>query len=443
MKYKNCIKSVSFILLFVFLFTGVTRLFTVSADNTEYLWMTGVYDEPDNSLDGVYLGSSNCFAYWNSNAAYKEYGITVYPYACSSQPLIVTEYLIKEVRKTQPNAFFIVNISTLGEKVNDIVMHRLLDYMKFSKNKLELTDYLCELNDLSFEDRIEYYLPMFRYHEKWSELTEKNFDVDVDRMKGANTFKWHLGIVNDFTKKYKTTDEFCDITDGLKQSLNSLLDYCDNEKLQVLFVSVPRAEDSKKIIGKFNTVSKIITERGYPVIDLVNHPEKANIYADTDFYNQKHTNIHGALKFTYYISDYIVNNFKYNKEHSKEIKDSWDSSYNRYLKILDDYVLDFELKSTNRDFTLSPVKKIELDYKSGQVSVLWESIENADGYMIYKKEKDGSWASLGSTTGLNYSDKNIKSDKSYSYTVVPYSIKNGEKMFGNYLYNGKEITVKK
>ena len=99
--------------------------------------MSGIYEEPENSLDAVYIGSSNCYAFWNPNIAWEEYGIAVYPYCCSTQPLLATEYLIKEARKTQPNAVYIVNINTLGDAVSDVVIHRLLDFMPLSKNKLE------------------------------------------------------------------------------------------------------------------------------------------------------------------------------------------------------------------------------------------------------------------------------------------------------------------
>lgn len=264
MKYKNLIRATSFILVFILAFSFVTQIVTVSASNVEYQWMSGIYEEPEGSLDAVYLGSSNCYAFWSPNLAWEEYGIAVYPYTCSSQPLVVAEYLIKEARKTQPDAVYVVNINTLGDgSVSDTVMHRLLDFMPLSQNKLELTDYLCDLANLSFSDRLEYYLPIIRYHEKWAELTADNFSTEINDLKGGNTHTWHLGDVKDVSANYKTSEESYDISEALEDSINSLLDYCDKEDVKIVFVTVPRAEAKIETVQKFNTVNKLITDRGY------------------------------------------------------------------------------------------------------------------------------------------------------------------------------------
>ena len=101
---RNCIlKAVAFVLIFIILLFRVSRIMTVNSADMEYQLMTGIYGEEENSLDAVYLGSSDTYAFWNPLIAYEEYGICVYQYNCSSQPLTVAENLIKEARKTQPD----------------------------------------------------------------------------------------------------------------------------------------------------------------------------------------------------------------------------------------------------------------------------------------------------------------------------------------------------
>lgn len=440
MKCKKWIKAIAFTLLFTVSFSFVTRIVTVSSSNMEYQWMSGIYEEPENSLDAVYLGSSNCYAFWSPNLAWEEYGITVYPYTCSSQPLIVAEYLIKEARKTQPNAVFVVNINTLGDgSVGDTVMHRLLDFMPLSQNKLELTDYLCDLSDLSFSDRLEYYLPIIRYHEKWDELTADNFSTEINDLKGGNTYSWHLGDVKDVSGDYKISEESLDISEALEESINSLLDYCDKENVKIVFVTVPRAEAKMETVQKFNTVNKLITDRGYPVVDLMDCPEEVNIDPSTDYYNNTHTNIHGALKFTHYISEYLIENYGFEDKRQDESYSSWNESYEKYADIIAPYVLDFELDPEHRDFALASPENLKVTVDSSMVSVSWESVENADGYVIYRQNGNDKWTAVEDTTALNYHDSDVKSKTQYSYTVVPYRMISGEKVYGNYLYNGKEV----
>lgn len=442
MKSKKCIKAITFILLFVVSFSFITRIVTVSSSNMEYQWMSGIYEEPEGSLDAVYLGSSNCYAFWNPNLAWEEYGIAVYPYTCSSQPLIVAEYLIKEARKTQPNAVFVVNINTLGDgSVSDTVMHRLLDFMPLSQNKLELTDYLCDLADLSFSDRLEYYLPIIRYHEKWAELTADNFSTEINDLKGGNAYSWHLGDVKDVSGDYKTSEESLDISEALEQSINSLLDYCDEENVKIVFVTVPRAEAKMETVQKFNTVNKLITDRGYPIIDLMDCPEEVNIDPSTDYYNNTHTNIHGALKLTHYISEYLIENYDFEDKRQDEAYSSWNESYEKYADIIAPYVLDIELDPKHRDFELSAPDNLKVTTDNKAVTVSWDSVQNADGYIVYKQLGNGAWSAINDITDTSYSDTDVKAETVYSYTVVPYKTVDGEKIYGNYLYNGLEVCL--
>lgn len=442
MKYKNHIKATVFILLFSISLSFVARVLTISASNMEYQWMAGIYEEPENSLDAVYLGSSNCYAFWNPNLAWEEYGITVYPYACSSQPLIVAEYLIKEARKTQPDAVYIVNINTLGDgSVNDTVMHRLLDFMPLSQNKLDLTDYLCDLADLSFSDRLEYYIPLIRYHEKWAELTADNFSTEIYDLKGGNTYSWYLGDVKDVSKEYKTSDESYEISDALEDSINSLLDYCDEEDVKIVFVTVPRAEAKLETVQKFNTVNKLITDRGYPIVDLMDCPDAANIDPATDYYNNTHTNVHGSLKLTHYISEYLVENYGFEDKRQDEAYSSWNESYEKYADIIAPYVLDIELDPTHRDFELFAPNNLEVTADSKAVTISWDSVQNADGYTVYKQLGSGAWSAIKDITDTSYFDTDVKAETVYSYTVVPYKTVDGKKMYGNYLYNGLEVCL--
>ena len=443
MKYRNYIKATAFVLLLSLFVSFVTRVVTVSAANMEYQWMAGIYEEPKNSLDAVYLGSSNCYAFWNPNLAWEEYGIAVYPYACSLQPLIVAEYLIKEARKTQSDAVYVVNINTLGDDIiNDSVMHRLLDFMPFSQNKLDLTDYLCELADLSFSDRLEYYVPLIRYHEKWAELTTDNFSAEINGLKGGNTYSWYLGDVKDIREEYKTSDKSYKISNVLEDSINSLLDYCDEGDVKIVFVTVPRAEGKLETVQKFNTVNKLITNRGYPIIDLMDCPDAANIDTATDYYNNTHTNIHGALKITHYISEYLVKNYGFEDKRQDESYSSWNKSYEKYADIIAPYVLDIELDPTHRNFELSAPENLKVTADTKTVAVSWNNVLNADGYTVYKQTGNGAWSAIKDTTDTSYLDTDVKAETVYSYTVVPYKTVDGEKMYGNYLYNGLEITAK-
>ncbi len=442
MKLKKCLKAIVFVALFVLLFNALTQTLIVSSTDNEYKWMTGIYEEPTNSLDAVYLGSSNCYTFWNPLVAWEEYGITVYPYTCSAQPLIAAEYLVKEARKTHPNAVYVININTLADgEVSDVVMHRLLHFMPFSKNKLEFTDYLCDLSNLSFTERLEYYLPMIRYHEKWDELQEGNFISEKNTLKGSNTITRYLANVTDISERYLTSDGSHKLTDALTQSVHSLLDYCEEENVRIVFVTVPRVENSIATVEKLNTVNQLLSDRGFPVIDLMDTPE--TVYLDTtfDYYDNTHTNIHGSIKFTHFLSQYLIEQYGFDDKRQNTDYRDWNEALEQYSAFMKPYVLDFELNAASRDFSLSPSKEIACELTETGISVSWNRVENADGYVVYKYTANDGWIAVGDTVNAEYTDPDITEKTTYSYTIVPYRIENEQKLYGNYLYNGVKINT--
>lgn len=442
MKHKHLIKALAFSLIFILLFSYATQVVTVSSEDNEYQWISGIYHEPENSLDAVYIGSSNCYAFWNSNYAWNEYGIAVYPFTCSTMSLLTAEYVVKEARKTQPDAVYVVNINTFREEdVSRVAAHRLLDFMPLSINKLKLTHFLCDIKDLSIEDRLEYYFPMIRYHEKWDELEESNFSTELNGLKGADTRRWALKNIYDVSDIYVKTDEYGEISDLLRQTLGSLLDYCEEENVRIVFVTVPRAEEDEKYLSQINTINKLISDRGFPTVDLSTKADELHIDLETDYYNENHTNVHGAIKFTDYIANYLLDEYKFEDKRNDEEYVSWNESFEEYSKIIAPYVPDFELDISHRDFEIERPESLKAKKESGKNVITWSQVENADGYTLYKKTGNKAWTAISSTEDTSFTDTDIKSGNSYSYTVVPYRTQGGEKMYGNYLYNGIEVKV--
>ncbi|MBE6796387.1 MAG: hypothetical protein E7533_07400 [Ruminococcaceae bacterium] len=70
-------------------------------------------------------------------------------------------------------------------------------------------------------------------------------------------------------------------------------------------------------------------------------------------------------------------------------------------------------------YVAAPVLKKASNTASG-VKFTWEKVSGADGYIVYRKLKGGSWENLGKTTKTSYTDKTAKSGKTYYYTVKAY-----------------------
>ncbi len=443
MKKKEVAKGIAFVVMFAVLFVLVSKVLCHPEDERNYQWVAGFYEEPENSLDAVYIGSSNCYSFWNPLVAWNEFGITVYPYATNAQPFGAAKYLIKEARKTQPDALYIVNINTLGDEGLGIEnLHYLLDYMPFSLNKLQLTHHLADMAGFDFFERMELYFPLIRYHDRWNDISLEDFNYEVNGMKGASDYSSFLCNVNDITKGYIVTDKEVVLEESLKELVEDLLDYCDEEKVKVLFVTVPRCEGSEDMVAKMNAVNALIEERGYPTLNLNGKVEEISLDLTKDYYNSKHTNIHGAVKFTEYLSEYLVDNYAFEDKRNDSAYITWNQAWEQYETIIESELLDLEMGQARLTDVMNMPQNLTANHDDVQVTVSWDPVENAEGYLLFRKiGEDGKWEEMIDTTQCLYEDKAAISTNAgwYYYTVVPYCEENGEIFYGDFSYKGVEI----
>lgn len=436
MHWKRLVKGFAFVLIFVVLFLAFSKILTSPGDYRNYQWIAGFYEEPENSLDAVYISSSTCYAYWNSLLAWDSYGIAVYPYTCNAQHFITAEYLIREVRKTQPDALFIINTNTIDdEKMMVEEFHHLLDYMPLSTNKLELTNYLAETAGLTWEESLELYVPIYRYHDRWSELQPKDFMYWLDGMKGASAYEPYLQEAVDITDIYAQAEGQSPMADYISEAALSLMDYCEQENARVLFVTVPRAESELRI-QQLNQLNAMLEERGFDTLNLLANTELLHLDLAQDFYNEGHTNVHGSVKFTQYLSEYLIENYGFADKHGNTLYTSWDAGYQKYAPTLQKYTLDLEMDLAYRTTKLEQPGELTAVTGEDAICLSWIASENADGYAVYRKQAGKAWEFLDTAEALQYTDEAAESGVVYHYTVVPFVEEQDGRYYGKFSYSG-------
>ena len=435
MKSRIIIKIVTFLIIFTIGFSALTR-FTIAIDDINYQHIAGFYSEPEDSLDAVYIGSSNCFAYWNPAFAWDKFGICVYPYACNSQLFFTTEYLIKETIKKQPDALFIVNINSLNDgEVDTQQMHNILDCMPLSVNKLQLTKHLSDIGGYSISERMEFYFPLIRYHSRWNNsITSGVYRYENNGLKGSSVYEPYLEYIEDITPKYVLSNEKSKLSDDILNSTDSLLDYCDENNINVLFVTVPQAKPIEDI-KRYNALNELIQSRGYKTLDLMDSTTELKIDATKDFYNDRHTNIHGSIKYTYYLSEYLIKNYKFTDKRNNPDYNDWNKAYEKYVDYITPHALPVEFNLEQRDFNLKEPGNLKLTMLSSQIKLNWDSVDGAQGYDIYKKTDNGPWTKILSTDKTDFIEP-IDSMCNNTYTVVPFYTKNNLYYYGDFSYEG-------
>lgn len=323
---KKFIKMILFVFIFYIIWN---KVFSV-------LWLKktaiySFYNEPKNSLDVVYLGSSSVGSHFNSVLAYNEYGFTTGMLSSGGQPFTAVEYLIRDSQKYQnPNLYIIDIAASIGgfaynPESQDEWCRSVFDHMPFSLNRIDTINYMLNYAKIPNEAYINYYFSYLMYHTSWKNIDSSFFEEPS--FKGS----WYYNEF-DFQRRYVDyvwTKEKLPLDEENIVVLNNLINYIKTNDLNVLFV-IPNRAFSSYECSLFNTVVDIIENNGYKVLNF-NVEKDLKLNALTDFYDDYHLNIFGSIKFTLYFSNYLKDNYELKDHRGDGLYQSWDKSYQDFI----------------------------------------------------------------------------------------------------------------
>ncbi len=107
---KQLLKALLFAVLAVLMLRGIQTVF-YAADDRPFHSIAGFYQEPENSLDAVFIGASNTFEFFQPPIAWEDHGILVYNYVTPAMPMQGLKNVMQEVYQKQTDALLIVNLN--------------------------------------------------------------------------------------------------------------------------------------------------------------------------------------------------------------------------------------------------------------------------------------------------------------------------------------------
>lgn len=340
---KNKIKAFSKVIAFIVIFLiGLFYAQNVLTDKQEkdYQKMYGYFQEPANSLDAVFIGASTTYAFWNPLTAWTEKGIAVYSLSNASQPFEITPFLIEDARKTQPDALYIINATRPIEddENNDVTIYRFIGSYPSTLNKFKALNYMFNLSDTTVSKRLEYMFPIIKFHSRWNEITYFDYNPDEEPYKSASRYSSYLKKSVEQENPEIDFSDCGEINERMGTVLTDVMNYCKNEKIRTLFVVMPQGIDDEKRNSRQNTVIKTLEENGFDVLDLRKMNEETGIDYKTDFYDDKHANLHGSIKITDYISDYLVEHYGFEDKREQDEYSDWSEAAHKYYEMISEYL---------------------------------------------------------------------------------------------------------
>lgn len=123
--------------------------------------------EPKNTIDVLYLGSSYAYCDINPSLVYEASGLTGYVMGGSEQTFALTYWYLKEALKTQTPQAVVIEATGLFFKPYQNYTQVNVGYMPFSLNKLGAIFSHGTEKDL----RLGLLFDLYFYHDRWKELT--------------------------------------------------------------------------------------------------------------------------------------------------------------------------------------------------------------------------------------------------------------------------------
>lgn len=284
----------------------------------------GFYNEPEDEFEVMFFGSSHAYAAFSPLELWHETGIKSYVFATQQQPMWATYHYILEALKTQSPRLIVLEVQMMIQTepyAEPSVVHSYLDDLPMSLNKLSLIRVSGE-----GADRLEYLLPLIRYHDRWSELSSYDFTL---RRTLHDPYKGYVMLRNTgFIPTLPDPPAFSSpVQEKSLAYLTSILDLCAERGIDVWLVETPSNPDAEHA-AIFLSLADILAEKGISFDDFNSIYASIPLDLATDFYDQHHLNAQGAIRFTDYFASILTERYP---ALSADPEDSeWAAAYAQY-----------------------------------------------------------------------------------------------------------------
>jgi hypothetical protein len=392
MKKKIC-KTVIFVILTVVIFLGLTNIFMAKFldNNCQSYTAAELYEQPKNSIEVVFSGSSQMVFGISSMKLYEDYGISAYGTGSPNQGILCSLGWLREIDKTQDIKVAVLDASQLFETIGESDYRQTLDTMKLSANKLDIVQQHIEETNRLLEEgsdsgveqadsMLSYIFPIIKYHTRWEELTKDDFTFSTDNSPMFMGTRM-ADYVTSFTSyeewqsdESEMSEEDLTMTSYQKDSLLKYKEYCDENGIEMLLIKTPKSDWTET---KDRLTQELADELG---ITYINYSSKEQCEAlgidfHSDFKDSEHQNVRGMDKMAEAVGAYLNEHYDLTDFRESNLKDeayleSYHEARDMAYVLTEGNVADF-LTTINSDYLPSGSYDIVLELTDDSILPLW------------------------------------------------------------------------
>lgn len=269
-------------------------------------------EEPENSIDVIFLGSSLLYCDVVPARIYEDTGITSYVVGGGSLSSSIGYYYLKEALKTQSPDLVMIEATNVYFKKYEEYTKVNIGYMPYGINRLGAT-----LNAAEPEERFGLLFPLYNYHDLWEQHSLSDyFKPRADKKTDVNAGYTYLTEIKEQTERTPRIIADGEMVDFNYRYLEKTVELCREKGIAVeLFLSPSCYYLDEEAQSRLKNTFPDVTFNDYS-----DSMDEMSIDMKTDFYDKLHLNFSGADKFSAYLADRISDSYEISeREHSEEL----------------------------------------------------------------------------------------------------------------------------
>lgn len=308
---KKYLDIVLKIIIVIVAFSLLTMLFMPKyIENNNDGRLTSEYYREKTGIDVIFVGASTITSGIAPMALYRDYGITAYSRANSSQVPAISLAMVEDaIKRNKPELVVLdVEFTYQPDDYNDEGSSRKsMDGMKWSKTKAK-----CIKAIMSPEEKfIDYVFPILRFHHRWNDLSLEDIKYLLYKpsvTQNGQILSYDVLEDSDVIQNPMMLDESVEITEKTLNYLQNIADICKDEGVQLMLIKTPIIAGNWNYAME-NQISAFANRNDLIYINYSDYFDEIGLDVHTDYLDMQHLNYAGADRFTTYLGNDIINNY--------------------------------------------------------------------------------------------------------------------------------------
>ncbi len=337
---KKFIRIISFVLALVAVLCAVLYFGAVLQDarhdNREGHLLCGYYDTTDPH-DVIFIGDCEVYEGFVPATLFEEYGITSYVRGSSQQTVWQSYHILEETLEKETPKAVVFNVLALhyGKTPREEISRMALEDMEWSEYKLDA----IRASMTDEESLLSYFLPILRYHDRWSKLNSDDFKHAFDKHIDITHqgYLMQTKIVPVDPSSTGTLDDLIDtaLPARAMEYLDKMAALCKEKSIELILVKAPTNSYEYYWYEEYDAQIVAYAEKNsLAYYSMIGKEEEIGIDWSTDTYDAGlHLNVYGAEKVTSYFGKILAEDHGLTDHRSNaELSELWGERIDAYYK---------------------------------------------------------------------------------------------------------------